>query len=123
MVRERVGLTKLPAEIVNDPAQFGKAYRRERAVELMFENHRWWDLRRWMIMHEVFQGNAPIKGLKAVPINPNHNQVVDKSTLQFTYETIDLTPEIRAYTMRNYWYPFPLDDVASLKNLVQNPEW
>ena len=123
VVRERVGLTRLPAEIVNDPVQFREAYRRERAVELMFENHRWWDLRRWMIMHEVFQGASPIKGLSAVPVNPNHNQVVDKSTLQFTYETIDLTPEIRAYTMRNYWYPFPLDDVASLKNLVQNPEW
>jgi hypothetical protein len=123
VVRERIGMTRLPAEIVSDPTQFREAYRRERGVELMFENSRWWDLRRWMIMHEVFAGNSPVKGMRAVPVNPNHGSIADKSALQFTYETIDLTPEVRAYTMRNYWYPFPLDDVAALKNLQQNPGW
>src|SRR5690606_275683 len=30
--------------------------RQERRVELAFEEHRWWDLKRWRIAHEIFNG-------------------------------------------------------------------
>lgn len=123
VVRNRVGVTNLPANIAASPDQFREAYRRERAVELMFEHHRWWDIRRWMIAHELFKPAYPIKGMKATPINPNHASVSNKSTLKFTYEVVDVVPEIRNFQMRNYWYPFPQPDVASLKNLTQNPGW
>lgn len=123
IVRNRVGVTSLTDDIVGDPVAFRNAIRRERAVELMFENHRWWDIRRWMIMHEIFDDPYPLKGLKATPKNPNHAKVTDKSTLEFDFEVVDLIPEMRGYGMRNYWYPFPLDDANSLKNLVQNPGW
>lgn len=123
IVRNRVGVTNITADIVSDPDLFRDAIRRERTVELMFENHRWWDIRRWMVMHDIFDKPYPLKGLKAIPKNPNHKKVVDKSTLKFDFEVIDLIPEVRNYGMRNYWYPFPLDDANSLKNLVQNPGW
>lgn len=89
----------------------------------MFENNRWWDLRRWMIAHKVFDDPYPIKGIRATPVNPDHTSVADKSTLEFTYEVVDLIPEQRVFEMRNYWYPFSMNDVASLNNLVQNPGW
>lgn len=123
IVRNRVGVTDIPAEIIADNAKFREAVRRERAVELMFENHRWWDIRRWMIMHDLFAAPYPLKGLKATPKDPNHGKVADKSKLKFDYEIVDLIPEVRGYGMRNYWYPFPLDDANSLINLVQNPGW
>lgn len=122
-IRNRAGITDLPTEIVANPSQFREAIRRERAVELMFENHRWWDIRRWMIAHELFKSTYPIKGIKATPLNSNHQSVADKSTLKFSYEVIDVVPEIRNFTMRNYWYPFPQADAASLENLKQNPGW
>jgi len=122
-VRNRVGVTNLPADIAASPDAFREAYRRERGVELMFEHHRWWDIRRWMIAHELFRSAHPIRGMKATPVNPNHESVSDKSTLKFTYEVVELIPEIRNFQMRNYWYPFPQPDVASLKNLTQNPGW
>ena len=53
----------------------GKAIRRERAVELMFEDHRWWDIRRWMVAHELFSEQYPIKGIQATPKNANHANV------------------------------------------------
>lgn len=43
--------------------------------------------------------------------------------MQFTYEVDDIETEQRIFDMRNYWYPFSLNDVAGLKNLVQNPGW
>ncbi len=64
LIRDRIGVTPLPSDIVSDPVEFRKAYRRERGVELMFEHHRWWDLRRWMIMHDVFKAPFPLKGVR-----------------------------------------------------------
>lgn len=111
-VRNRVGVTNLPAEVVASEDKFREAYRRERAVELMFENHRWWDIRRWMIAHELFDEQYPIKNMLATP-----------SGNSYTYEIQDNTKEQRVFTMRNYWYPFSLNDVSGLNNLLQNPGW
>lgn len=124
VIRRRAGITDIVADIYNDADKFREAVRRERAVELMFENNnRWFDLRRWMIAHEVFAGNYPIKGMKAYPLNPNHAKVPDKSTLKFRYERFDVETEQRRFEMRNYWYPFAMNDVAAMKNLKQNPGW
>ncbi len=124
VVRNRVGVTNLPADIVSDPVKFREALRRERAVELMFENHRWWDIRRWMIAHTIFSPtvNVPIRGIQAHP-PVGHESVADKSSLQFTYTYRNLDREIRTFTMRNYWYPFTLADASTYEGFVQNPLW
>ncbi len=125
VVRNRVGVTNLPADIVADPAKFREAYRRERAVELMFENHRWWDIRRWMIAHTMFSPavNNPIRGMQAMPPSWESSKIAKKDTLSFTYTYRNLEKEIRNFTMRNYWYPFTVADVSSVTMLPQNPEW
>ncbi len=107
VIRNRAGIGNLPTGV-----DFREAYRRERAVEFMFENNRWWDIRRWMIAHVLFSEKEPIKGAK-----------VTKSGANYTYEVIDLVPEDRNFTMRNYWYPFSINNVEGLKNLQQNPGW
>lgn len=130
VIRNRAGIGDLPASIANDPAKFRQAYRRERAVELMCENHRWWDIRRWMIFDEVFVGQYPIKGIKATPKNHPYTPIQLKSSAgiyykltDFDYEVVDVVSEVRNYSLRNYWYPLPMDDVAALHNLKQNPGW
>ena len=102
-VYKRQGLTDLPSDIVAAPDKFRAAYRRERAVELMFENHRWWDIRRWMILEETFKDTYPIKGSLFTPRESNHGSITDKSTLTYDYEQIDITPEVRSFTKKNYW--------------------
>lgn len=127
VIRNRMGVTDILPEITNDPAKFREAYRRERGVELMFENHRWWDLRRWMIMHEVFKDTSPLKGVKFYP-NGEFEDYSDNTPgtrpASFTYEVFNMTKEVRNFSnMRNYWYPLPQHDVDALQNLVQNPGW
>lgn len=123
VIRNRIGIGNVPAAIYNDEEAFRQAIRRERAVELMFEDHRWWDIRRWMIAHTLFAEQYPIKGIQATPKNANHANVKDKSTLEFTFRVIDVVPEERVFEMKNYWYPFSMNDAASLNNLTQNPGW
>lgn len=123
VIRNRIGIGNVPAAIYNDEEAFRQAIRRERAVELMFEDHRWWDIRRWMVAHTLFAEQYPIKGMQATPKNANHANVKDKSTLEFTFRVIDVVPEERVFEMKNYWYPFSMNDAASLNNLTQNPGW
>ena len=123
VIRNRIGIGNVPAAIYNDEEAFRQAIRRERAVELMFEDHRWWDIRRWMVAHTLFAEQYPIKGIQATPKNTNHANVKDKSTLEFTFRVIDVVPEERVFEMKNYWYPFSMNDAASLNNLTQNPGW
>ena len=120
VIRHRAGITDVAA---TDGEEFRQAIRRERSVELMFENKRWWDIRRWMIAHVICEGGYPIRGMEMTPLDPAHASVADKSTLEFSYRVIKVTTEQRAFGMKNYWYPFKMGDAAALKNLKQNPLW
>jgi len=50
-VRRRVGMPDFQAGMTKD--QFEKKYRNERRIELAFEGHRYFDVRRWKIMSET----------------------------------------------------------------------
>ncbi|WP_175628642.1 MULTISPECIES: RagB/SusD family nutrient uptake outer membrane protein [Bacteroides] len=51
VVRARAGMPGLPRGLSKDV--FGKRYRNERRVELAFEEHRFFDVRRWKILQET----------------------------------------------------------------------
>lgn len=121
IVRNRVGMPNVLPEYAADKLKLRDRIRNERAVELMWENHRWHDLRRWMIAVDVF--SKPIQGMLAKPVNPNHKSVTNKSTLKFTYQVFDVTTEVRIFENKHYWYPVDQDQVNNQYNYVQNPGW
>lgn len=120
VVRNRVDMPNVLSEYTAAKEVFRDRIRNERAVELMWENQRWHDLRRWMIAEDVFKN--PIRGIEAIPPT-GHANVTDKSTLKFTYRYIDLTTEQRVFYLRNYWYPVAETDAQDLYNYKQNPGW
>ncbi len=136
IIRVRGGISEWAGESAYD--SFREAYRRERCIEFMFENCRWYDLRRWMIAEKVFSSTYPIKGVYAVRSGYNSadagssggefqnvpyfdNDPIEDGT--FSCSTVDLTCEMRGFSKRNYWYPFSTYDVNALSNLKQNPGW
>ena len=120
VIRNRVNMPNVRSEQTASKEVFRNKIRQERAVELMWENQRWFDLRRWMIAEEVF--DKPIQGIRAYP-PAGHRQVADKSTLDFDYEVIDLSTEQRVFGLRYYWYPVAQPDALNLTNYKQNPGW
>ncbi len=144
IIRRRAGITDWDASDKED--NFRAAYRRERTVEFMFENHRWHDIRRWMIAEELFSAQYPIFGVYAVRnfydesvpfaggseangytgnlIGFDRDKCdVTKVSGAMTCTPIEIKCENRVFNNRNYWYPFSTYDVNAMKNLQQNPGW
>lgn len=120
IVRARVGVTPV-ADDYATAGTFRETYRRERTVELMFENHRWEDIRRWMLFDELFSSANPIRNCEWTCEQPNPDPAA--ANLTFSFRIMDNTIEVRNYTTKHYWYPFPGAEVGSLSNLQQNPGW
>ncbi|SFU67145.1 Starch-binding associating with outer membrane [Pustulibacterium marinum] len=118
-VRERAGfeansLTSLSNDII----------RHERRVELAFEDHRYFDLKRWRVAHEIWNGdqnddNAMVRGIYPYrivrPGHPDNNKYI--------YRRIEPTRFMRARFFRFANY-YSLIDQGILNNnplLVKNP--
>ncbi len=108
LIRNRAGMP----DINEGGAALKQRYRNERRVELAYEDHRYFDVRRWMIAPEVY-GNA--QGVRVVyPLLP------DKSTSpKPTYSVIEV--QNRDWNDRAYLLPIKLDEMNRNKNLIQNP--
>lgn len=86
--------------------QFKEKLRNERMVELAFENHRFWDIRRWMIGDET----TDIYGVE-----------ITKEGYGFKYKKILV--ESRVWDDKMYLYPIPDSERHINSNLGQNPGW
>ncbi|MCC5931132.1 MAG: RagB/SusD family nutrient uptake outer membrane protein [Cyclobacteriaceae bacterium] len=110
MVRRRAGMPE-----INDSGVALRArYRNERRIELAYEDHRYYDVRRWLIAHQTM-GN--VQGLeiryKLLPGNIT-------STMP-TYTRIEV--QDRAWHNRAYLLPIRLDEMNRNNNLIQNPNF
>ncbi len=105
MIRERAGMPDLTSAGGTDLMQ---KIQQERRIELCFEGHRFFDLRRWGIA-ETGAGNA-----LGVIINPTN-----ASNTSFSYQ-ID-TVEVRTWVPSFYYYPIPRSETQINPALTQNP--
>lgn len=87
-------------------AGFMERYRRERMVELAFEDHRFWDVRRWKIGNSAF---ASVQGadLKLV----NGDVMLSRKTIA------------RGWDDKYYLFPIPQSEIQKNPKLTQNPGW
>lgn len=110
LIRERAGIPQYGSSDLAVPvsqAAMRQAIRKERRVELAFENVRYFDVRRWKIAEQT--DNGPIYGLNITSDLPDFLQVVPF--------------ENRVFQKKHYLWPIPSKDVNVDKLLVQNPGW
>ena len=107
-VRDRAS-TKLPKVSAADKDSFREAVKRERRVELAFEDHRYWDLLRWKDAMDVL--NKPVLGV-----------AVTKTENGWSYEVKEVAT--RTFHERNYYLPFLRSEIENSNNtLEQNPNY
>jgi hypothetical protein len=93
---------KMP-NFTEDGEAWVERYERERLVELAFENHRFWDVRRWK------KGPQYFKSVQVATIS---------SSLQLSRTTVN-----RQWNDKYYFYPIPQTELKKNPNLTQNPGW
>jgi len=106
-IRRRVGMPDLPLGL--SAAEMRERIRRERRVELAFEEKRFWDVRRWKILGETDRLTTGMAWTK-VADNAYTNQRIVVAT-------------------RNSWedkyliFPIPVLELSRLPRFEQNPGW
>jgi len=94
-------------------------------VELAYEEHRYFDARRWMIAAETLGRKATlirIEGkLKPGKVVNRYQYNTENYTYTYTVGTIDPGIENRAWNDKMYFTSFHRDEINRNTKLVQNP--
>ena len=105
-IRERAGMPDVASAGGSDLID---KIRQERRVELCFEGHRFFDLRRWNIAD---QGAGPALGIIITPTNPSQN-----TTFSYQVDTV----QQRVWLPSFYNYPIPRSETQADPSLTQSP--
>lgn len=84
----------------------------ERRVELAFEDHRFWDIRRWRL-HDSDNPNKISEDIYGVVITKNDD------IFNYSEKLVDN----RIWDDKMYLYPIPYNEININPNLTQNPGW
>ncbi|KAA6303757.1 MAG: RagB/SusD family nutrient uptake outer membrane protein [Candidatus Ordinivivax streblomastigis] len=114
-LRQRAGITPGDDNRYGLPATYDQTLmrniiRNERRIELCFEEHRFWDVRRWKIAEDVLA--QPVRGVN----------IIQNEDGTFTYNYGDAYPS-SSFLPYMYWYPIPRNELYGNKALIQNLGW
>ncbi len=104
VIRRRANCIEIPAGLTQD--EMRERIRHERRIELCFENHRFWDVRRWMIAEQVdnktvHRVTVAADGTISYPV--------------FQHRVFDAS--------KHYLFPIPQKEIDKNRLLEQNPGW
>ncbi|HEY1021404.1 MAG TPA: RagB/SusD family nutrient uptake outer membrane protein [Chitinophagaceae bacterium] len=118
VIRDRAGVGHVAAKFLGSLDDFMSEVRRERAVELSFEGHRFNDLRRWLLLiQSPYTLKKSVEFDRAGTFNttdPKQNRVVNLR------EVVILE---RKYSEKHYWLPLKNADANMYLEFRQNPGW
>ncbi|MDR1119874.1 MAG: RagB/SusD family nutrient uptake outer membrane protein [Dysgonamonadaceae bacterium] len=94
-------------------AEMRRFIRKERQVELAFEEHRFFDIRRWRLMDD------PAEREKYLNIRGQRISIQADGTPNTRIETV----QQRVWDDKMYFYPIPESEIIASKSLTQNEGW
>ena len=103
--RVRAGMPAFDAGLSNDA--FWTKYKNERMVELAFENHRFYDVRRWKEADKYFTTITSM-------------EITKNSDGSFSYKRVNSS---RQWNDKMYLFPIPQSERQKNPNLSQNTGW
>ena len=109
-VRQRAGMPAVTAT----GADLLEAIKNERRIEFAFEEHRYFDVRRWKEAPKYFGSTVHAITIKKYPDGKK------------TYEVDKLRSDVggdRKWDDKMYWLPIPKSEMDKNPNLVQNPRY
>ena len=110
VVRRRPGVN-LPAKAELTGNDLFNAIRQERKIELAYEGHLYWDMRRWKLAHTEYN-NYRVHGLK-----------ISRDAAGFNYQYVDCDLEDRKFLEKIYVLPIPQEELANNMAIEQYDQW
>ncbi|MEX2594340.1 MAG: RagB/SusD family nutrient uptake outer membrane protein [Anditalea sp.] len=101
-IRNRSGMPDFTGDIT-------EALRYERQIELVFEDQRFYDIRRWKILEETL---TPAMGVDI--LEKNEDGVTTTTWQRILVEDRKVDPKM-------YWIPIPINEIQKAPQLIQNP--
>jgi len=100
-------------------------YRNERRLELVYEEHRYHDARRWLIAPTTLGTGIQAMDVRATlrpGMSPHVPYRFDPAVYEYTYEVFENRDvETRTWIDRMYYRPIDRDEINRNSSLVQNP--
>ncbi len=120
-IRFRAGMPAL----TETGAALKDRYRNERRVEMVFEEQRFHDARRWMIAPATLGRKANTISITGT-LKPGKSVTLykyDPTSYDYSYKVVDIDPgkENRAWLDKMYYLPVNRDEINRNAKLVQNP--
>ena len=106
-IRTRAGMPDIPMGVTG--AALVERYRNERKIELAYEQHRYFDIRRWMIAPDV------IKNAQGIDIRYPYGGGKQVYSITEVQE--------RGWKNKSYFLPILLDEIQKNELLIQNPDY
>jgi len=107
LIRARAGMPNVTS---GGGADLIAKIQQERRIELCFEGHRFFDLRRWGLAES---GNQDALGIIITPTNAAN------TTFSYQVDTV----QTRVWMPSFYYYPIPRSEIEANPNLTQNPNY
>jgi hypothetical protein len=111
-VRHRAGLPGASADELSNPVTFFELIKQERMIELLHENRRYYDVRRWGIYLE--EDSQLITGMNTEATKENFYQRVVVNTVRASTRVVD---------KKMMFLPIPRNEVRRMPSFDQNPGW
>lgn len=115
----------MPPVTTTDKNELRAIYQNEKRLNFYFEEHRYWDLRRWMIAPTA-PGLNSLNGIRVeatlkdgIPAQERYEH--DPARWDYQYTVIPLGNEGRQWVDKCYYLPIHRDEMNRNKNLIQNP--
>lgn len=91
--------------------------RHERRVELAFENHRWWNIRRWHIADQLLNATQ-FKALNPYLVWEDGKKV---EQMKYIFKIEDAPKNTRTFLPKLYYERIPAEAISTNPNITQNP--
>ncbi len=117
LIRNRIGMLPVKAEFTTDKDVFRKRIKNERNIELAFEGHYYYDIRRWKDAPEIYSGLLIGMVVEKVDVSPTY-----PTGFKYTRSPLDSNRQTK-WSEAMYYFPYSQGDYLRMTNFVAGDKW
>jgi starch-binding outer membrane protein, SusD/RagB family len=121
LIRKRAGQPNLDETLTGDALR--QAIRHERRIELVYENSRFWDIRRWLIGETVHHQTHAIdvRYITSEKNIGNYRRQDGSTWSSPVFAPVETAGDARVWHNKVYFFPIMRDEINKNNKLIQNP--